>query len=91
MCLHIGVTEKLLEAAMTTHTVFYRKLEDGSFIVASIDSPRFCVGASNKEEAIAKAKRALEYYDSVAASLKPPERKPQRVINPSFERAEIYA
>ena len=66
------------------HRIFTTLLEDGSFIAASVDSPRFCVGALTKEEAIEKAARALSYYESAKEKLRTPAREEVRVIRPAF-------
>ncbi len=46
----------------TAHAIFITKQADNLFLAASIDSPRFCVGAATKSEAVDKAQRALDYF-----------------------------
>jgi predicted RNase H-like HicB family nuclease len=73
------------------HRIFSTALEDGSFIAASVDSPRFCVGAATEEEAFEKATRALSYYESVKKTLRTPKRAEVRVISPSFREEALCA
>jgi hypothetical protein len=74
-----------------SYRIFHTKLEDGSVIAVSIDTPRFCVGAQTEEEALSKAKRALAYFESVRDSLRTPARKETRVISPSFKEEALCA
>jgi hypothetical protein len=72
-----------------THEIYSTTLEDGSTISVSIDSPRFCVGAPTKEEALRKAERALIYFHSVEQ--KPQARATPRILSPSYEREAVCA
>lgn len=74
---------------MTTHRIFYTELEDGNILAVSVDSPRFGVSAPTKEEAFAKAERALDYYDSVKRGLKTAPKREVRVFRPSFQQEEL--
>lgn len=75
----------------TSHTIFFTTAEDGTFLVASIDSPRFCVGAATEQEAFGKAKRALEYYDSVKDKIRSISPRETRVISPVYQEKELCA
>jgi hypothetical protein len=74
----------------TPHRIFYATLDDGSVIAVSIDSPRFCVGAPTKDEAFAKADRAIKYSHSVEGKYSTRSRQP-RVIKPAFQEEELCA
>ena len=76
--------------ANAAHRIFYATLDDGSVIAVSIDSPRFCVGAPTKEEALAKADRAIKYFHSAEGKARPKLRKP-RVIKPAFQEESLCA
>ena len=71
--------------------IFYTEIEDGTFVAVSIDSPRFCVGAKTAEEALAKAHRALAYYNSAHRDLQTSPRRETRVVSPSFRQELLYA
>jgi hypothetical protein len=71
--------------------IFYTEIEDGTFVAVSIDSPRFCVGAKTAEEALAKAHRALAYYNSAHRNLQTSPRRETRVVSPSFRQELLYA
>ncbi len=73
-----------------THRIFSASIEGGIVIAASVDSPRFCVGAPTAEEATAKAARALTYYNSVRKTLRTTARE-TRVVSPSFRIEELCA
>jgi predicted RNase H-like HicB family nuclease len=72
--------------------IFLTKGDDGNFLAASIDSPRFCVSAPTRVEAIKKAERALAYFHEAsrdaAASVKP---RSTRVISPVFVPEKVCA
>lgn len=74
-----------------THEIFTFRREDGTFLCASIDAPRFCVAGSTLEEARAKATRALDFYERHKHTTKSVETKRTRVISPVYEREELYA
>lgn len=73
------------------HEVFTFQREDGTFLCASIDTPRFCVAGDTAEEARAKAQRALDFYDRTKHSVRTVNPKRTRVISPVYEREEIFA
>jgi predicted RNase H-like HicB family nuclease len=72
--------------------IFLTKTDDGSFLAASIDSPRFCVSAPTRAEAVQKAERARAYFleasSEAAASVKP---RSIRVISPVFVPEKVCA
>lgn len=74
----------------TGHPIYLTRIEDGSFLAVSIDSPRFCVGGANEQEAFEKAQRALRYYDSVKGelSVKP---KKTSVISFVYQQKDLCA
>jgi hypothetical protein len=49
---------------------FFTRAMNGLYLTASIDKPRFCVGAKTKQESIAKAIRAIIYHKNITAKLK---------------------
>ena len=71
------------------HNVFHTKLEDGTFLAASFDSPRFCVGAPTLDEALAKADRAFSYYHSISTKDRSHKPLETRVITPFFQLREM--
>jgi hypothetical protein len=75
----------------TSHTVYYTTAENGIFLVTSIDTPRFCVGGATEQEAFGKAKRALEYYDSVKDKFRSISPRETRVISPFYQEKELCA
>ena len=74
-----------------SHTIFITQIEDGSFLAASIDSPRFCVGAPTERGAFEKAQRALAYYDGVEDKLRNIKPQETRVISPVYKEKELCA
>jgi hypothetical protein len=72
------------------HRIFYATLDDGSVIAVSIDSPRFCVGAPTKEEAFAKADRAIKYFHSAEDKSHLRQRE-SRVVRPAFQEESLCA
>jgi predicted RNase H-like HicB family nuclease len=77
--------------SVISHTVYYTTAEDGTFLVASIDTPRFCVGGATEQEAFEKAKRAIEYYDSVKDKFRSIPPRETRVISPFYQEKELCA
>ena len=75
--------------SIISHTVYYTTAEDGTFLVASIDAPQFCVGGATQEEAFEKAKGALEYYDSVKDKFRNITPREIRVISPIYQKKEL--
>lgn len=75
----------------TSHTIFFTTAEDGTFLVASIDTPRFCVGGATEQEAFGKAKRALDYYHSVKDKSLTISPRETRVISPVYQEKELCA
>ena len=73
------------------HQVFLAKIEDGSFLAVSIDSPRFCVGGDTIEAAAAKAQRALEYFHAAKGKVLEVKPRESRVISPVYEQKELCA
>jgi predicted RNase H-like HicB family nuclease len=71
-----------------SHTVYFTQ-ENGTFLVASIDSPRFCVGGATELEAFEKAQRALDYYLSVKDKLRSIRPRETRVISPVYQEKEL--
>jgi predicted RNase H-like HicB family nuclease len=78
--------------AIGPHVIFITRVEGGSYLAASIDTPRFCVGGTTRQNAYDKAQHALEYYhkvkDKVIRSVAPRE---TRVLSPVFEQEELCA
>jgi hypothetical protein len=72
----------------TSHTIYYTQ-ENGTFLVASIDSPRFCVGGATELEAFEKAVRALEYYHSVQNKVRNIPPRETLVISPVYQEKEL--
>lgn len=70
------------------HIIHLSQNEDGSYLVASADSPRFCFRAPSIEEARAKARRALDYFDGAKKTLRVSPRE-TRVISPLYQREEL--
>lgn len=70
-------------------TIFLSKQEDGSFLAASIDSPRFCVSAHTEAEAAAKAERAFEYHQSNKHKVIDAKPTTTRLIAPAFKEKEL--
>lgn len=86
------IDESRVEAAMSNlrqQSIFLTKAEDGTFLAASIDSPRFCVGAATQREALEKAQRARHYYDSVKDKTRLAPARETRVISPVYEEKEL--
>lgn len=71
------------------HTIFISKQTDGTFLAASIDSPRFCVGGADENEAYEKAQRALDYYRSVEGKFVYAEPKVTSVVSPVYHEREL--
>ncbi len=77
---------------MTDHNSLYiARIEDATFLAASFDSPRLCVGGSSEEEARAKAHRAVEFYNRTKGAAIKVAPRSVRVISPVFELEKIYA
>jgi predicted RNase H-like HicB family nuclease len=77
---------------MTIHNqqpIYLCRQEDGTFLAASIDSPRFCVGSATEDEALEKAQRALDYYLGAKSAVRSIPAKETRVISPAFEEREL--
>jgi hypothetical protein len=74
-----------------SHTIFFTTAEDGTFLAASIDSPRFCVGAATEQEAFEKAVCALEYYNRVKDNIRHIALRETRVISPIYQEKELCA
>ena len=72
------------------HNVYISRLEDGSFVAASIDSPRFCVSGTSAAEAKDKAVRALIYFERVRSNAKPIV-KTTRTVVPIFDKELVCA
>ena len=45
-------------------TIFLSRQADDKVLAVSIDSPRFCVSAASESDALAKAQRAIAYYNA---------------------------
>lgn len=75
---------------IANHVIHLSQNEDGTYLVASADSPRFCFLAPTREEARDKAQRALEYFASVGEK-SPSAPKEARVISPLFHAEELCA
>ena len=75
----------------TSHTIFFTATEDGTFLVDSIDTPRFCVGGATEQEAFEKAQRALDYYHSVKDKIHRISPRETRVISPVYQEKELCA
>jgi|HubBroStandDraft_6_1064221.scaffolds.fasta_scaffold687672_2 hypothetical protein len=75
----------------SSHTIFFTTGEDGTFLVASIDSPRFCVGGATEREAFEKAAGALEYYHRVKDKIRRISPRETRVISPIYQEKELCA
>lgn len=74
------------------HRVFVTLVGDDTWLAASVDSPRFCVGASSREEAFERAARALRYFAEVKDRLHVGARPVETcVISPFFEEKELCA
>lgn len=78
------------------HRVFTTQLEDGSHVVASFDSPRFCVGGKTLGEALLKAERALAFFfasDDDDDKFRQPAKSPKttKVFRPVFAEETICA
>lgn len=77
-----------------THSteIFVTQDGDGNFLAAHIDSPRFCVAAPTKIEALRKAERAITYFNEVsptaAATAKP---RSTRIVSPVFVPERVCA
>jgi hypothetical protein len=79
-------------AATPPRQIFYSRLGDGGeYLAASIGVPRFCVAAPTREEAKAKAERAIEYYHQAKGSALRVAPRATRVITPAFELEELSA
>lgn len=74
----------------TDHPIYVAKLGDGTFIAVSIDSPRFCVGAESDRSVRAKAKAAIEFFDS-APKQAPDHRVNHDVVKPVYEKELLCA
>lgn len=72
-------------------TVFFCKRKDGTFLAASIDSPRFCVAGSTQKEAQEKAQRAVDFYLQNKHKVLDLKAKETRVVTPVFEEKELCA
>lgn len=79
------------DMANTPRRIYFSEQDDGTVLAASIDSPRFCVGASTEEEALAKARRAVAYYNDVLGKVSKRAKKETRVIRPLFQERELCA
>jgi len=75
----------------SSHTIFFTAAEDGTFVVASIGTPRFCVGGATEQEAFEKAQRALDYYHSVKDKSHSVYHRETRVISPVYQEKELCA
>jgi hypothetical protein len=71
------------------HPIFVTKQNDDLFLAVSVDSPRFCVGATTPVEAHAKAQKALNYFLGVNERIAKP--KEVLVISPVYEKRELRA
>ena len=71
------------------HRIFLSSDGDDRWLAASIDSPRFCVGASSGPGVVEKSLRALEYYHSVKDSLRTVAPLETRVVSPVYEEKEL--
>ena len=87
----LSALERQATMSAISHTVYYTTAEDGTFLVASIDTPRFCVGGATELEAFGKAKRALEYYDSIKDKFRNISPRETRVISPFYQEKELCA
>ena len=75
----------------SSHTIFFTAAEDGTFLVASIDTPRFCVGGATEQEAFEKAQRPLDYYHSVKDKSHSVYPRETRVVIPVYQEKELCA
>jgi hypothetical protein len=65
------------------------QIEPGCFLAVSIDSPRFGVSASSKEEAVAKAERARIFFNENKHSLLSIQSRETVIVEPAFEVQEL--
>jgi predicted RNase H-like HicB family nuclease len=72
-----------------THTIFISKQRDGTFLAASIDVPRFCVGGTSEDEVHQKAQRALDYYQSAKDKVVYAEPTITSVVSPVYKEREL--
>ena len=72
-----------------TTAIFISRQPDGTFLAASIDSPRFCVGGATEDEAFTKAQRALAYYRSVEGKIVYAEPRVTSVVSPVYREREL--
>jgi hypothetical protein len=71
------------------HTIFISRQGDGTFLAASIDSPRFCVGGPTEDAAYDKAQRALDYYRSAKDKITYAEPRVTSVVSPIYREREL--
>jgi predicted RNase H-like HicB family nuclease len=75
--------------ASAPQKVFYSRLEDGTYLAASIGVPRFCVAAPTRAEVREKAEQAIAYYNEAKGAIQHVKPRSTQVISPAFEPEEL--
>ena len=74
---------------MTNVAIYLAKQDDETFIAVSIDAPRFCVQGATEAKALAKAERAIDYYNENKHKVLDVKARETRIITPAFEEKEL--